>query len=220
LWFLSGGILGINSRGIITWGLLLFLSGFSLCFIFSRGGGREGSAMYALLVGVPGGAEAEEEGLEEDKESGATRSTALPRRDWGGWGVKIVTGRWRLGIQVKGAGLGFERGQGVGGAVVLAKMLGPGRDHEGFDVATGDGGVGPEAPMGGTVTQALQAQLVHEGRKFGAALGVDMVFDVDHHGATIGVRLRGDQGFGPMAGGGEILLLGRREATPDDGDHA
>src|SRR5215204_458957 len=77
----------------------------------------------------------------------------------------------------------------VGDARVLAHVLGPGLDEEGFKVATGARRVGEETPARRPVAPCDALRVLHRACELEGALGVYQVLDRHQHGAALRPRL-------------------------------
>ena len=78
-----------------------------------------------------------------------------------------------------------------GDPVMLAQMLEPARDDEGFDEQMMVGNIAPVAPAHCSVPQADRAEQVKPRQKFAALGRVDLIFDGDEHWAVIVVDRQG-----------------------------
>lgn len=99
---------------------------------------------------------------------------------------------------VKAADFLLDIGVGLRDAPVLAKVLGPGFDHEPFDDPLRIGSVLGDAPAIRPVATAFVRKLrqcVQEVRTLGF---VDFILDEDEDRTAVVVDKCGDQRFGPM----------------------
>src|SRR6516165_6662250 len=101
--------------------------------------------------------------------------------------------------QVRDGGRGFIEVEGAhafpglavryGGSLVLAKVLDPGLNHEGLQVATCRSEVLKESPTHGPVSPAYATELQHSrGELFGAPR-INPILDGDQYGTALHVRL-------------------------------
>ena len=86
-----------------------------------------------------------------------------------------------------------------GDPVMLAQMLEPARDDEGFDEQMMVGNIAPVAPAHGAVAQADRAQVVEARQELLALRRIDLIFDRDQHRAIVTVDGLVQDGVVPMA---------------------